>query len=136
MAGRIYVDANIFIYYIDGAPSLKAAAHQTILGHLSAGAMLVTSEVTIGECLRGLRHDDENLIEAFTSVLENPAYLSLVPVTRTVIKRAATLGSLFNLNLVDAIHVATAEASGCDGFLTNDRRIRTPAAISLHPFGP
>ena len=35
------------------------------------------------------------------------------------------------MKLVDAIHVATAEAMGCSVFLTNDRGIRAPAGIEL-----
>lgn len=134
MTDRIYVDANIFIYYVDGEPSLQAAARQEIGDHLASGAALVTSELTIGECLRGVSPDDDAVRLAFSSILENAAYLSLVPVTRGIIKRAASLGAQFNMKLADAIHVATAELAGCNGFLTNDHRIKTPPPVGIRRF--
>jgi predicted nucleic acid-binding protein len=136
VAMRVYVDANIFIYYVDGEPSLQAEARRQLSDHLTAGAQLVTSEITVGECLRGVPIDDEGTQTAFSSVLEGGAYLSLIPVTLPLIRRAATLGAELNLKLVDAIHVATAEISGCAEFLTNDRRIRTPSRVGIRPFTP
>lgn len=133
---QVYVDTNIFIYLIDGTPDFRQRASQE-LADLQRTGSIVTSELTLGECLRGaLRLSNTESARTYSQMLENAGFISLIPVTRTVIKRAAMLGSLLNLKLIDAIHVATAEISGCDGFLTNDRRIRTPAPISLRPFSP
>jgi len=52
-------------------------------------------------------------------------------VTRPLVRRAAELGADFKMKLVDALHVATAEALGCEVLLTNDRGIRAPAGIEL-----
>ena len=51
--------------------------------------------------------------------------------TRPLVRRAAELGADFKMKLVDALHVATAEALGCEVLLTNDRGIRAPAGIEL-----
>ena len=46
-------------------------------------------------------------------------------------ERVLEIGAELRLKLVDAIHVATAEALGCRTFLTNDRGIRAPVGIAL-----
>jgi len=45
------------------------------------------------------------------------------PVDRSVLIDAARLRGRTGLRLPDAIHASTALASGCDTFLTNDRRL-------------
>ncbi|WP_274534852.1 hypothetical protein [Rhizobium sp. LCM 4573] len=42
------------------------------------------------------------------------------------------MGAELNMKLLDALHVATAEALNCGVFLTNDRGIRVPEGIEIH----
>ena len=131
MGGRVYVDSNILIYYVEGVPHLKQAAESIFDAYLAEGAVLATSEITIGECLRGVSESDGRLADDYRDLLAGDALLHLVPVTRRIIERAAAIGAEFRLKLVDAIHVATAEMLGCRTFLTNDRGIRAPAGIAI-----
>ena len=78
-----------------------------------------------------MRAGDQETTAAFLTILEDKAFICLVDLTRSIIKRAALLGSELNMKLIDAIHVATAEALQCNVFLTNDRGIRAPAGIGL-----
>jgi predicted nucleic acid-binding protein len=133
----VYVDTNIFIYLIDGTPSSSARAKQELAELQKSGASLVSSEITLGECLRGaFRMTNMESAATYATMLENAQFVTLIPVTLPLIRRAATLGAELNLKLVDAIHVATAEISGCAEFLTNDRRIRTPPPVGIRPFSP
>jgi predicted nucleic acid-binding protein len=59
------------------------------------------------------------------------AWLSVVPVDRAILVRAASLGPSLGLKLPDAIHVASATATDCDVFLSNDGRIKVPAGMAL-----
>ena len=131
MTASVYVDANILIYYVEGTPQLMEAAESVFDTYLAGGVILVTSEITVGECLRGVSPSDAKLADAYRDLLAGDALLHLVPVTRRIIERAAAIGAEFRLKLVDAIHVATAEMLGCTVFLTNDRGIRAPAGIAL-----
>jgi len=131
MTDKVYVDSNIFIYYVDGRADLKLAARECLSVYFDDGTPLFSSEITLGECLRGVRADDHETTAAFLTVLEDKAFICLAALTRSIIKRAAYLGSELNMKLVDAIHIATAEALGCDVVLTNDRGIRAPAGIEL-----
>lgn len=47
----------------------------------------------------------------------------MAPVSRDVLLAAARLRAEIGLKLPDAIHVATAQLTGCDQFLTNDARV-------------
>jgi len=49
----------------------------------------------------------------------------VVPVSREVLIAAAHLRADANLKLPDAIHVATAQLTGCEQFLTNDTHVPT-----------
>lgn len=127
---RVYIDANIFIYLVDGSPEYKSSAAQDI-DAFRGQAIFFSSQMTLGECLRGaLRRHNSRSAADYSSLLE-AGFITLEPVSLALIKRAASLGADLNMKLIDAIHVATAEALGCDVFLTNDRGIRAPAGIEL-----
>lgn len=129
--GRLYVDTNVLIYIIDGEDHLRQKARQT-LNSLRPKFGFVTSELTVGECLRGaLRRGNKDSAENYRRLLSNRAFITLAPVTLPLIERAAELGASLNMKLVDSLHVATAEACGCQLFITNDRGIRAPAGLAL-----
>jgi predicted nucleic acid-binding protein len=128
---RVYIDANIFIYIVDGTPDYKLSAKHAIASFEGA-AHFFSSQMSLGECLRGaLRRGNSGSVADYSNLLETGGIVALEPVTLPLIKRAAALGAELNMKLVDAIHVATAEALGCEVFLTNDRGIRAPDGIEL-----
>ncbi|WP_235770849.1 type II toxin-antitoxin system VapC family toxin [Rhizobium alarense] len=131
MVSDVYVDSNIFIYAVDGSGELKIKAKARLERLLSEGSRLYSSEIAIGECLRGVDRSNAEPARQFLGMLENQAFVTLAPVTRRIIERAAVVGAEFRLKLVDAIHMATAEMLGCTVFLTNDRGIRAPVGIAV-----
>jgi predicted nucleic acid-binding protein len=56
--------------------------------------------------------------------------IQMLPVTRDILEQAARSRAESTMRLPDAIHVATAQAHGCNVFLTNDGRIRAPAGLT------
>jgi predicted nucleic acid-binding protein len=131
MTGKVYVDSNILIYYADGSSKFQLPARSILRTLKGDSAELISSEITVGECLRGAYRSDPEFADTFLQTLLDKDFITLIPVAFPVIKRAAFLGAELNMKLLDAIHVATAESLGCDIFLTNDRGIRTPAGIEL-----
>lgn len=64
---------------------------------------------------------------------------SIVPVSVTLADQAAALCARYNLRTPDGIHLATALASGCNTFLTNDsvfRRVAEPNIIFIDDLFP
>ena len=93
--------------------------------------MLVTSELTVGECLAGALRQDRRLAQTYLDLFDRTELLEVADVTRPLVRRAAELGAALRMKLLDALHVATAEALRCEVLLTNDRGIRAPAGIAL-----
>lgn len=128
---RIYVDTNILIYAVDGDPRYRAMA-QDLLDSVEPETELVSSELALGECLRGaLRRGNHDSADVYRQLLFDKEFITLAPVTLSLIERAAELGAELNMKLIDSLHVATAEFCGCHLFMTNDRGIRAPAGLLL-----
>ena len=135
MAARAYIDSNIIIYMVEGETELKAGAASAIDRCLREGGLLVTSELTVAECLTGALRRDRQVADTYLDLFDREKLLDVVDVTRSIVRRAAELGAELNLKLLDALHVATAEALGCEVFLTNDRAIRAPGGLELRDPG-
>jgi predicted nucleic acid-binding protein len=77
---RIYVDTNIFIYFIetDGLHQQEVlAAFETAD---TSGARLVTSEITLAECIyQPARDNNAALIQKYELLLEDSANVETVP---------------------------------------------------------
>ena len=52
--------------------------------------------------------------------------MTVVPVTRDILRDAAHVRGELGMKLPDAIHVATARERECKVFITNDKGIRLP----------
>jgi predicted nucleic acid-binding protein len=53
MTGKVYVDSNVLIYYVDGLPAFKSLAENAVKAFIGSEWRLCSSEITFGECLRG-----------------------------------------------------------------------------------
>lgn len=127
MAGmrRIYLDTNALISVLEKAGKLDAAQN-TLVGEIDAGELeAVTSELTLAECLvKPIAEKDEPLIRAYLSLLAvDSEFVRVSDVSRTVLLEAARIRAGTGVKLPDAIHIATANISQCDAFVSNDRRL-------------
>ena len=131
-ATRIYFDANIFIYALEGI-SPFAEALLDVFESVDKGEMTaVTSELSLAECLvKPLTEKNATQRTIFEQSLTTSDTFKVVPVHREILKMAASLRATHTtIRLPDAIHVATALSERCTAFLTNDSRIKV--SISLH----
>lgn len=119
-----YLDANILIAIIEGRP-LSTAQHD-LLARLVDGRLVgATSELSLAECLvRPYRERDATVVAAYLEYLSGRPEISVLPITRNVLLRAARIRATSRLKLPDAIHLATAFEAGCPKFITNDRDFR------------
>ena len=121
LGGRVYLDANVVIYAVEGFADV-AAQVQALLAALDAAEIVaVTSELTLAEVLvKPLREQNRAARQAYETFLTPTPVLQTVPISRDVLEAAARLRATTRLKLPDAIHLATARLGGCDSFLTND----------------
>lgn len=119
----IYLDSCLVIYLVEpGSPS-HAVVRETLAS--AGGTSLAISGLVVMECLVGpLRDSDEGLRDDYERAF---GAMSLLPLTRAVFERAASLRAEHRLKTPDAIHLATALEGGCDELWTNDDRLSRAA---------
>jgi predicted nucleic acid-binding protein len=119
------------IHIVEGHDKFRAAI-DFLLKHIDAGRIAaITSELTLAEVLvRPIRDGDQERVRAFESLLTDTPQFRIVPVHRGIMRRSAELRATFGGSLPDAIHAASAEASACKLFLSEDRRGRLPGDLA------
>jgi len=122
----------VFIYAVEAVAD-HAAAIEALFERIGEGAIIAfTSELTLAEALaKPFEMGRDDIARVYEAMLTPSAWLSVLPVERTILIEAARLQSQLTLRLPDAIHVATAVAAGCSTLLSNDRRLRVPADVKL-----
>lgn len=131
---KLYLDTNVFIAAFEGIGERSDVARDCLAALDSEPALsAVASLLTLAELLvRPLRDADRELINLYRSVLTGTDNFVVANVGREVLEAAADLRAQFSLlKLPDAIHVATARLTGCDGFVSADMRLRLPAGLAL-----
>ncbi|HEX2553853.1 MAG TPA: type II toxin-antitoxin system VapC family toxin [Microvirga sp.] len=127
---RVYFDANVFIYAMETDNDRGLLARRWIAQLDRREILGVTSELTLGEVLpHPIASDDHDPIRAYDRLLKDRTTLRVCPVERSLVIAAAKLRALLKAELPDAIHVATAIEMKCEGFLTEDERLKLPPGI-------
>jgi predicted nucleic acid-binding protein len=129
-AGKVYLDTNVFIYAVEAVAEYVAAV-EVLFGLIEDGTVsAVTSELTLAEALaKPLEVGRYDIAQVYEAMLTPSTWLSVVPIDRSILIEAAKLQAQLKLRLPDAIHVATAIATGCPTVLSNDRRLQVPPGI-------
>lgn len=133
LSDPIYIDANILIYTVERVqPHVKALRAFWRWTNIQ-GIVVLTSELTVLESLVGpLKANDQGLEARFRRLLFQSANLRLIPVSRSILERAADLrASTPALKTPDAIHAATALEAGARTFITNDLQFRQVPGLSV-----
>jgi predicted nucleic acid-binding protein len=122
---RVYFDSNIIVYMLEGDTEHQRKSLEMVDAAERHGASICTSEVAIAECLSGPKKAGNATIAVkYMDMFNNPQTIQVLPVSRSVLLKAADIVGQSSHKLVDAIHLATAMESGCEVFFTNDRGIR------------
>jgi predicted nucleic acid-binding protein len=133
---RVYLDANIFIYAVEASTEYLPTLTPLFELFADGGAAAVASELALAEVLpRPLEAGRPDIATLYEEMLTSSAWLTVLPITRTILVAAARLRPQLRLRLPDAIHVATAVAAGCPILLSNDLRLKVPAGLQLLPLG-
>ncbi len=129
---RVYLDANIWIYALEGYPSfiqdLTALLQSIAQGTLTA----ITSELSLAEALvKPIQNQNVAQQEIYKQAICSRQNVFVVPIQRNVLIEAAQLRASTNLKLPDAIHAATALVTQCSTFLTNDQRFQVVPGLQV-----
>jgi predicted nucleic acid-binding protein len=123
----IYLDANVFIDFIEGGPDWAnpLKAFFDVLSNYKRRA--VTSELTLAEVLaptklRGAL--SPHLKRLYLDVIVWNPSISLAPVSREILYDTVELRRFTGHKLPDAIHVATAINARCHFFMSRDTDAR------------
>lgn len=128
----VYLDANIFIYAVEGLVPV-AASLTTLFTRFDSGQLrAVTSELTLAEVLvKPLRDGNAALRDTYARMLRTSRSLTMIPVSRSILAQAAALRAASSVKLPDAIHAATALEQKCSTFLTNDRLFTSVGSLPV-----
>jgi predicted nucleic acid-binding protein len=128
-----YIDANILIYSVERVMPYTAQLAVFWRQAQARRLVVVTSELTTLEALVGpMKAGNQKLEARFRRALFASTNLSLLPITRDILERAAHLRATHpGLKTPDAIHAATALDANCAQMLTNDPAFRQIAGLTV-----
>jgi len=129
---RIALDSNVLIYLLDSTGT-EADRAAEVVDAIEAGTVSATmSTIGLTEVLTGPARDGDGArFELLATELRTIRNLRLVDVRPEIAVDAAWLHGAGGLGLEDAVHVATARASGATALVTNDRRIRSAPGLEV-----
>ena len=129
---RIYLDSNIVIYAFEGLPAFREQALATLQAAEAEGAQLVVSHLIYIEVFPKLISSRQyELVERYQSFFEKDGLVEVLPVDAGVIQQATKLRANYQLKTVDALHLATAIAHGCNSFLSHDQALQRVKEIPV-----
>lgn len=119
------LDTAPIIYFVEAHPQ-DDALMQAVFQRIRAGTPVgITSVVTLSEAMvRPLATGDRTLQAAYRQLLRRSAAIRTVEIGPGFALRAAALRGHYGMLLPDALQVAAALQSGCQAFLSNDRRLQ------------
>ena len=124
----IYLDVNVLIAIVEGRP-LTSAQSDFLKGLVDGPTRAATSELSVAECLvKPYREQNAPAVAAYLEFLSGRPEVDVLPISRTILMRAARVRADSRLKLPDAIHLATAIEAGCAAFITNDRDFKAADA--------
>lgn len=134
----IYIDANPFIYFIDGEEDVANRVRPFFAFLAQRPGIAMTSELTLAEVLVKARTDARR--NYFNLIVWSNLF-QLHPITRDILIDTADYrrlsrtnlshGTKATIRLPDAIHVVTAARSRCRMFLSADQGLIVPVGMLI-----
>ena len=132
-SGGVYVETPAVIYTVESHPLYAPLLRPLWLAAQAKTVSIISSELTLLETLvHPLRNGDTALQAAYERLLLSTPEVTLLPLSRDVLREAARLRAVIpGLRTPDALHAATALVTGCTLFVTNDAVFRRVPALPL-----
>lgn len=128
----MYLDTAPLIYWVEGNSNYIAKMVWIVDLIESTPMQAVTSVVTYSEAMSlPLRAGKPELAHQYYEIFTSRDDYTQLTVTAEIAILAAAIRARYRLRTPDAIHAATAIASGCDAFLTNDHKLRVVQELNV-----
>lgn len=129
---RIALDTACIIYFIEDHPKYADIVEEVLICIARQDIQTLTSVVTLAEVLvKPFKLGDQAAEDNYRDFLQNRDDMLLIPLNEVIAERAAALRAKYGLKLPDAFQIATAIASNCDAFLTNDLGVKRVTEIRI-----
>lgn len=130
-SGLVYFDANAVIYSVEKHPVYWPLLQPLWLAAKGKTIEIVSSDLTLMESLIApLKSGDTTLVNTYEQLFQQ-AQTRLLPITHDILREAARLRATTKLKTPDALHLATAQQTGCVLFVTNDAGFRGWASLPV-----
>jgi len=128
----IFLDTAPIIYFIENHPQF-ADIVEVFIEQLDQGNIqAVISPVTVAESLvNPFKEQDQRLQQDFIDFMLRQQSILMKETDVNISIKAAQLKASYNLKLPDALQVATAIVTGCDSFLTNDKKLSRISELQI-----
>lgn len=121
---RVYLDANAVIYAFEQGYRWRNAVAAFLEALDQRMLAAVTSEITIAEVMvKPLQTSNAKALQTYDRFFSTYGGVEVVPINRHLILASARISASSGLKLIDALHVGTAELTGCDHLLTHDDKL-------------
>jgi len=132
LTGRVYLDANIFIYALEGYSEFQSRLTTLFEAIDRHDLEAVTSELTLAEVLvKPFRDGNVKWQKTYQQILQHSSAVNVIPVSRKILVDAAQIRARHSIKLPDAIHVTTAQQLQCENFLTNDSHFKAVSDLPV-----
>ena len=122
---RIFLDTAPVIYYIQKNEKYFEKVKQIFIALRMSKVQFVSSDITTAEaCVYPYRLGRQEWLDKFNDFVRE-APVEIIHTSDEIAHRTAQIRAQYpSFKTMDAIQIATALVGGCDGFLTNDKRLR------------
>lgn len=121
----VFLDSAPMIYHLEDIRPYSILTTEVFTALAKGELEGVLSTVSIAELLtKPFKEGRDDQIAVFEAFVFSLPQTRLVVPTYTIAKQAARLRGQYGLRTPDALLFSTAQAEGCDAFLTNDIRLK------------
>lgn len=129
---RVYIDTNVFIYFLSGHPTYFEASSRVISACAESSVFGFTGDAAVAEVMVGAyKHADPTLTTRFKLFFAQRNFLTITTHGAQVFDAVAQLVAKGGLIFIDALHIATAINSKCAYFVTNDKGIKSSTHLKV-----
>ena len=128
---QVYLDSNVLIYFLEEDRTYFPAVARLFTLASTGGFRTLTGDLSVTEVLvHPIASGDQTAVERIRAFLAS-GLVEIRPHTRWEFEQAAHIRASRRTSLPDALHLATAVATGCTVLVTNDLRMPSVPGLEV-----